>query len=207
LRTISKRNHGAQALYSHRVLWSIKPLKNLNLAPASLGLKLAGLLKEDGDTSAQHDTARDSVIIADPRVEEKTRRCSGGFVQLYGCTVAWDLGIKATAVESTCAAEFNAACMSESSAVSFENLIFGTTGNVVAAFLLVDNQSAVGKLPRPSGGTMWLQLKRRVVHQRHSGKLLFITYAPTVDQKADIVTESLTPDIYEMDVFMLSMFC
>jgi hypothetical protein len=114
-----------------------------------------------------YDTAHDSVIDADHRVEEKTRRCSGWFVQLYGCSVAWGLRLKATDVESTCAAEFDAACMGESSAMSFKDLVIGTTGKGVAKFLLVDNQSAVGKLPRPFGGTMWLQLKRGIVRTLH----------------------------------------
>jgi hypothetical protein len=144
---------------------------------------------------------------ADHCGEEKKRSTSGWVVQLYGCTVAWGSKLQATAVESTCAAEFVAACMGENSAMSLKDLLFEMTGKEIAAELLVDNQSAVGKLTRPSGGNMWLDLKWRVVHQRHADKLMCIRYVPTVEQKADIFTKSLTPANHEKAVFMLSMYC
>lgn len=139
--------------------------------------------------------------------EEKKRSTSGWVVQVHGCIVAWGSKLQATAVESTCAAEFVAACMGENSAMCLKDLLFEMTGNDAAAELLVDNQSAVGKLQRPAGGNMWLDLKWRVVHQRHKDKLIRIGFIPTTEQKADVFTKCLTPAVHENTVCMLSMYC
>lgn len=139
--------------------------------------------------------------------EEKKRSTSGWVVQIHGCTVAWGSKLQPTAVESTCAAEFVAACMGENAAMSLKDLLFEMTGSQVDCELLVDNQSAVGKLRRPAGGNMWLDLKWRVVHQRHIEKLISINYIPTAEQKSDIFTKSLTPAKHEDAADMLSMYC
>lgn len=139
--------------------------------------------------------------------EEKKRSTSGWAVHWCGCLVAWGSKLQATAVESTCAAEFVAACMGENAAMKLKDLIFEMTGEQVAAELLVDNQSAVGKLLRPAGGNMWLDLKWRVVHQRHMDKLVRIRYVPTAHQVADILTKSLTPLVHEQAVSLLGMYC
>jgi hypothetical protein len=139
--------------------------------------------------------------------EEKKRRTSGWIVQVYGCTVAWGSKLQPTAVESTCAAEFVAACMGENSVMCLKDLLFEMTGIQVDAELFVDNQSAVGKLIRPAGGNMWLDLKWRVVHQRHMDKLPRIRYISTHEQKADIFTKNLTPAKHEKAAPMLSMYC
>ena len=81
------------------------------------------------------------------------------------------------------------------------------TGKEIETELLVDNQSAVGKLIRPGGGNMWLDLKWRVVHQRHKDKLVRIRYVPTTEQVADILTKSLTPQVHEEAVARLGMYC
>jgi hypothetical protein len=101
---------------------------------------------------------------ADHCGEEKKTRTSGWVVQPYGCTVAWGSKLQATAVKSTCAAEFVATCIGKNSAMSLKDLLFETIGKVIAAELLVDNQNAVEKLTRPSGPNMWLDLTWRVVH-------------------------------------------
>jgi hypothetical protein len=88
--------------------------------------------------------------------EEKKRSKSGWIVQVYGCTVAWGSKLQPIAVESTCAAEFVAACMGENSVMCLKDLLFERTGIQVDAELFVDNQSAVGKLMCPAGGNMWL---------------------------------------------------
>ena len=106
--------------------------------------------------------------------EEKKRSTSGWAVSLYGCLVAWGSRLQATAVESTCAAEFVAACMAKNATMKMKDLISEMTGKASDAELLADNQSAVGKLLRPAGGNMWLDLKWRVVHQRHMDKLMRI---------------------------------
>lgn len=139
--------------------------------------------------------------------EEKMRSTSGWVVQVFGCTVAWGSKLQPTPVESTCAAEFVAACMGENAVMGLKDLLFEMTGKTVDAELLVDNQSAVGKLIRPAGGNMWLDLKWRVVHQRHVDKLVSIRYIPTTEQKADVFTKCLTPAKHEEAVSMLSMYC
>lgn len=138
--------------------------------------------------------------------EEKKRSTSGWVVQVHGSTVAWGSKLQPTAVESTCAAEFIAACMGENAAMCLKDLLFEMTGKQVSAELLVDNQSAVGKLNRPAGGNMWLDLKWRVVHQRHVDKFVSIRYIPTTEQKADVFTKNLTPAKQEEAVSMLSMY-
>ena len=111
--------------------------------------------------------------------------------------MAWGSKLRATAVESTCAAEFVAACMGENACMKLKDLMFEMTGKEIDAELLVDNQSAVGKLIRPAGGNMWLDLKWRVMHQRHMDKLVRIRYVPTSEQVAVILTKSLTPKVHE----------
>ena len=91
--------------------------------------------------------------------------------------------------------------------MKLKDLIFEMTGKQVSAELLVDNQSAVGKLNRPVGGNMWLDLKWRVLHQRHMDKLIRIRYIPTAEQVADVFTKSLTPIKHEGAVAMLGMYC
>ena len=59
---------------------------------------------------------------------------------------------RATAVESTYVAEFVAACMGEIACINLKDLVFEMTGKEIETELLVDNQSAVGKLIRPAGG-------------------------------------------------------
>ena len=54
---------------------------------------------------------------------------------------------------------------------------------------------------------MWLDLKWRVVHQRHKDKLVRIRYVPTTEQVADILTKSLTPQVHEEAVARLGMYC
>ena len=139
--------------------------------------------------------------------EEKKRSTSGWAVHMYGCLVAWGSKLQATAVESTCAAEFVAACMGENACMKLKDLVFEMTGKEIETELLVDNQSAVGKLIRPAGGNMWLDLKWRVVHQRHKDKLVRIRYVPTTEQVADILTKSLTPQVHEEAVARLGMYC
>lgn len=139
--------------------------------------------------------------------EEKKRSTSGWVVQVFGSTVAWGSKLQPTAVESTCAAEFVAACMGENAALCLRDLIFEMTGKQTDVELLVDNQSAVAKLNRPAGGNMWLDLKWRVVHQRHMDKIISIRYIPTTEQKADVFTKSLTPAKHEDAVLMLLMYC
>jgi hypothetical protein len=139
--------------------------------------------------------------------EEKKRSTSGWVVQVFGSTVAWGSKLQPTAVESTCAAEFVAACMGENAALCLRDLIFEMTGKQTDVELLVDNQSAVAKLNRPAGGNMWLDLKWRVVHQRHMDKIISIRYIPTTGQKADVFTKSLTPAKHEDAVSMLLMYC
>lgn len=139
--------------------------------------------------------------------EEKKRSTSGWVVVLHGCVVAWGSKLQPTAVESTCAAEFVAACMGENSALCLKDLLFEMTGEQVSAELLVDNQSAVSKLNRPAGGNMWLDLKWRVVHQRHVSKLVSINYISTTEQRADIFTKNLTPSKHEDAVQLLNMYC
>ena len=129
--------------------------------------------------------------------EERKRSTSGWAVQIYGSLVAWGSKLQATAVESTCAAEFVAACMGENACMKLKDLMFEITGKEIDAELLVDNQSAVGKLIRPAGGNMWLDLKWRVMHQRHMDKLVRIRYVPTSEQVAVILTKSLTPKVHE----------
>ena len=102
-------------------------------------------------------------------------------MQLYGSLVAWGSKPQATAVESTCAAEFVPACVGENATIRMKDLMYGMTGKAIDAELLVDNQSAGGKLRRPAGGNMWLDLKWRVVHQRHMDKLVQMRYVPTTD--------------------------
>ena len=75
--------------------------------------------------------------------------------------------------------------------MKLKDLVFEMTGKEIETELLVDNQSAVGKLIRPAGGNMWLDLKWRVVHQRHKDKLVRIRYVPTTEQVADILTKSV----------------
>jgi hypothetical protein len=139
--------------------------------------------------------------------EEKKRSTSGWAVLLHGCLVAWGSKLQATAVESTCAAEFVAACMGENACMKLRDLLYEMTGTYVSTELLVDNQSAVGKLNRPAGGNMWLDLKWRVVHQRHMDNLVRIRYIPTAEQVADIFTKSLSPVIHERAVDLLGMYC
>jgi hypothetical protein len=91
--------------------------------------------------------------------------------------------------------------------MKFRDLLFEMTGKYVSTELLVDNQSAVGKLNRPAGGNMWLDLKWRVVHQRHMDKLVRIRYIPTAEQVADVFTKSLRPIIRERAVDLLNMYC
>ena len=125
--------------------------------------------------------------------EEKMRSTSGWAVQLYGCLITSGSKLQATAVESTCAAELVAACMGENACMKLKDIIFEMTGRLVSAELLVDNQSALGKLNHPAGGNMWLDLNWRVVHQRHMDKLICIRYIPTAEQVAATFTKSLTP--------------
>ena len=54
---------------------------------------------------------------------------------------------------------------------------------------------------------MWLDLKWRVLHQRHMDKLIRIRYIPTAEQVADVFTKSLTPIKHEGAVAMLGMYC
>lgn len=138
--------------------------------------------------------------------DEKRRSTSGWVIQIHGCTVAWGSKLQTTAVESTCAAEFIAACMGENAAMTLKDLLYEMTGTELKTELLVDNQSAVSKLQRPAGGNMWLDLKWRIVHQRHMDKLVCIRYIPTTKQKADIFTKSLTPILHEAALDMLSMY-
>ena len=60
--------------------------------------------------------------------EQKMRSTSGWAVQLYGCLNTWGSKLQATAVESTCAAEFVAACMGENACMKLKDLIFEMTG-------------------------------------------------------------------------------
>ena len=122
---------------------------------------------------------------------------------MYKRQVAWGSKLQATAVESTCAAEF----VAENAATCLKDLLFEMTGNVVDAELCVDNQSAVGKLKKPAGGRMWLDLKWRILHQRHIDKLMRISFVPTSQQKADVFAKSLTPIMHEQAVSMLFMYC
>lgn len=144
---------------------------------------------------------------SDHRGEEKMRSTSGWAVMLHGCPVAWGSKLQTTAVESTCAAEFIAACMGENAVMKLRDLMYEMTGQEVPADLLVDNQSAVGKLNRPAGGNMWLDLKWRVVHQRHKDNFARIRYIPTAEQVADIFTKSLTPMLHDKAVAILGMYC
>jgi hypothetical protein len=91
--------------------------------------------------------------------------------------------------------------------MKLRDLIFEMTGKYVSTELLVDNQSAVGKLNRPAGGNMWLDLKWRVVNQRLIDKLVGIHCIPTAEQVADIVTKSLSPLVHEKAVEILGMYC
>ena len=65
---------------------------------------------------------------------------------MYGCLVAWGSKLQATA------AKFVAACMGENACMKLKDLVFEMTGKEIETELLVDNQSAVGKLIRPAGG-------------------------------------------------------
>jgi hypothetical protein len=115
--------------------------------------------------------------------------------------------MQATAVESTRTAEFVAACMGEDACMKFRDLLFEITGAYVCTELLVDNQSAVGKLNRPAGGNMWLDLKCRVVHQRHMENLVRIRYLPTAEQVAHILTKILSSIVHERVVDFLGIYC
>ena len=129
-----------------------------------------------------------------------------------GRAVVWFLvacgsKLQATAVESTCAGEYIPACVGENATIRMKDLMYEMTGEGIDAEPLVDNQSAVGKLLRPAGGNVWLDLKWRVVHQRHMDKLVRIRYLPTTEQVADILTKSLTPLLHEEAVARLGMYC
>jgi transposase InsO family protein len=159
------------------------------------------------ESSSTHPVHMQLFTDSDHCGEEKMRSTSGWAVMMYGCLVAWGSKLQATAVESTCAAEFVAACMGENATMKLKDLLFEMTGEAVTAELLVDNQSAVGKLNRPAGGNMWLALKWRVLHQRHMHKVIAIRYVPTAEQLGDIFTKSLTPVMHEKAVVLLGMYC
>jgi hypothetical protein len=128
--------------------------------------------------------------------EEKKRSTSGWAVLLRGCRVAWGSKLQATANESTC--------------TKLRDLLFKMTSKYVSTELLVDNQSAVGKLDRPAGaprGNTWLDLKWRVVHQCHMEKLVRIRYIPTAEQVVDILTKVLSPIVHERAVDLLGVYC
>jgi hypothetical protein len=91
--------------------------------------------------------------------------------------------------------------------MKLKDLLFEMTGTYLSTELLVDIQSAVGKLKRPAGGNIWLDLKWRVVHQRHMEKLVRIRYIPTAEQVADVFTKSLSPIILERAADFLGMYC
>ena len=74
--------------------------------------------------------------------EEKKRSTSGWAVHLYGSLVAWGSKLQATAVESTCAAEFVAACVGENATMKMKDLIFEMTGKAIHAEMLSYERSA-----------------------------------------------------------------
>jgi hypothetical protein len=115
--------------------------------------------------------------------------------------------LQANAVESMCAADFVVACMGKNACMKLRDLLFEMTGTYVSTEVLVDNQSAVGKLNRPAGGDMWLDLKWRVVHQPNMEELVRIHYIPTAAREADIFTKRLSPIIHERTVDSLGMYC
>lgn len=82
----------------------------------------------------------------------------GRAVQMVGCTVAWGSKLQPTPVESTCAAELVAACMSENAVMCLKDLLFELTGKQIEAEVLVDHQRAVGKLKRPAGGNIGFEV-------------------------------------------------
>lgn len=87
--------------------------------------------------------------------EEKKRSTAGWAVQMNGSLVAWGSKSQAPAVESTCAAQFVAACMGENACMKLKDVMFEMTGKEIDAELLVDSQSAVGKPIRPAEGNTW----------------------------------------------------
>jgi hypothetical protein len=56
--------------------------------------------------------------------EEEQRSTSGWTVLLRGYLVVWGSKLQATAVESTCAAEFVTACMGENACMKLRDLLF-----------------------------------------------------------------------------------
>jgi hypothetical protein len=92
------------------------------------------LLRECSDNVPKHMLP---YTDSDHPGEDKKRSTSGWIVQVYECTVAWGYKLQPTAVESTCAAEFMAACTGENSVLCFKDLLFEMTAIRIDAELFV----------------------------------------------------------------------
>ena len=125
-----------------------------------------------------------------------TRRSTSGYIfQIGNPTVSWSSKMQATAAKSTTEAEYIALSQATQEAVWLRRLLLdlGCSTDLPTS-IHEDNQGAIelSKNPKFHNRTKHTDVAYHFVRERISSKELLVTYCPSSEKQADIMTKGLT---------------
>lgn len=131
---------------------------------------------------------------ADFAGDVNTRRSTTGYAfLLHGAAIAWMSKVQPTVAISTTEAEYIAAAAAAREALWLRTLVGELGGGIRPVPLLCDNQGAIKLMHNPAGTarSKHIDIAHHFVRDRVDAGQLTVTYIPTADMVADVMTKAL----------------